>query len=178
MDNSGTHLLAILLAEHDNDDASVIKKYAKNFAEVTWAETLNMAIEYLSKSNFDAILLDLNLSKDANNLDCVTEIKKITSIPLIILTSCDNTDLAEQAMLNGADDYLIKQNITSKVLFRRIRMVMCRRKYLLSKCSNGLASCMYAVYNMDECVRQKIDNVIKKMEVLNGVMGGLNGKDF
>ena len=163
-----TNLLSILLAEKNIDD-NTIESYASGFSKITRVHTLKDAMDYLSSNRPDVILLNLHLS-DTDGLDCLKQIRSFSTSPIIIIAPIDDIPLAEEAMLNGADDYLIKQNITKHVLFRRIRMVVSRRKYLLSRCANGEGRC----FNKLKCEQvdaqesmKKMDCLIKKLERLN-----------
>jgi len=165
-----TNMLAILLSEDNDGDAHLIKTYSSTFAKTNWVKTLKDAVGYIkSNRNIDIILLDLHLP-DATGIQAIVEIRKITTIPVIIITGEDDAILAEEAMLNGADDYLIKDNITPIVLFRRIRMVVGRRQYLLQKCANKTASCVNRIEGCDfkpAESKRKITEVIEKLEMLN-----------
>lgn len=61
----------------------------------------------LAETNFDLIILDLNLP-DGNGLDILAQVRKNSMVPVIILTANDmETDIVT-GLESGADDYITK----------------------------------------------------------------------
>ncbi|MHA1302847.1 MAG: response regulator [Candidatus Heimdallarchaeaceae archaeon] len=105
--------LRVLLVEDDADISFLIKiNIIKAFpdAEVIITQskndTLNVLQEY--KYNFDIILLDYLLG-DITGLDILEEIRKITDIPVLIITGQGSEEVAVRAMKMGAQDYIVKR---------------------------------------------------------------------
>ncbi|WP_051151171.1 hybrid sensor histidine kinase/response regulator [Mastigocladopsis repens] len=75
---------------------------------------------------FDVVLLDLSLP-DSFGLDTVKEFRKaVPNIPVVVLSRLDNEELALQALAEGAQDYIVKDQITIQVLVRAIRYAIQR----------------------------------------------------
>jgi two-component system cell cycle response regulator DivK len=78
--------------------------------EVVEAESGESALEKLSQTNPDLILLDLTLP----GIDGVTTAKKIReidvlkSVPIIALSALDAEDFGEEVISAGCNDYLVK----------------------------------------------------------------------
>lgn len=71
------------------------------------AQNLNEARQNIRSTRFDLVILDINLP-DGNGLDFLKELRKSSSIPVIILTANDmETDVVIGLEL-GADDYITK----------------------------------------------------------------------
>src|SRR5580658_10251407 len=69
------------------------------------------ALEQAEKSRFALILLDLNLPDGSGLINLRRILDHCGSTPVVVLTSeCDN-NLAAQAVRDGADDYLVKQEL-------------------------------------------------------------------
>src|SRR3954465_1981185 len=71
------------------------------------------AIEAMQTSDFDAALIDLNYTRDTTSghegLDLLSSIRTIDSdLPVMVMTAWANVDLAVQAMLRGARDFIQK----------------------------------------------------------------------
>ncbi len=83
----------------------------------------------LSQQSFDVVLLDLNLpdSRDLEGFGMIH--RKFTSVPIIILTNEGGENIAEQAMRQGAKDYLVKREVDSKLLVRSMRYAIERQSY-------------------------------------------------
>lgn len=105
--------LRVLLVEDDSDIAFLIKiNIIKAFPEVevhitqTKEDALNILQKY--KYDFDIILLDYLLG-DITGLDILEEIRKITDIPVLIITGQGSEEVAVKAMKMGAQDYIVKR---------------------------------------------------------------------
>lgn len=67
----------------------------------------------LEKQSFDAILIDLNYTRDtvggAEGLDLLSKIRSIDSVvPVVVMTAWSTVDLAVEAMRRGASDFIQK----------------------------------------------------------------------
>ncbi|MBE9042708.1 response regulator [Oscillatoriales cyanobacterium LEGE 11467] len=95
---------------------------------VTYAKTPNEGLEKLSLANFDLVLLDLSLP-DCNGLDGFRQIyAKAPQIPTIVLSNFDDADRAVEAVREGAQDYLVKGQIDSRLLVRSICYAIERQR--------------------------------------------------
>ena len=96
-------------------------------AKFTHVETLSEAKEHLAKDQVDIILLDLQLP-DANGLAAVRQAQAAAPcVPLVVLTGLDDESIAEQALQEGAQDYLIKGQIEMRGLLRTMRYAVERK---------------------------------------------------
>jgi PAS domain S-box-containing protein len=121
----------VLLVEDNPADARLVqemlKEQSSNQIEITHAKELNIALNYLGKTDFDVILLDLNLP-DSTGLNTIVEVQKASGVIPIIVVSVmtDETDILE-ALRKGAHDYLVKGQIDYYQIFRAIRNAIERR---------------------------------------------------
>lgn len=72
-----------------------------------------MVREALSRSSYDAVLIDLNYARDTTSgqegLELLTEIVALdSSLPVIVMTAWANVELAVEAMRRGARDFIAK----------------------------------------------------------------------
>ena len=72
-----------------------------------------MVLDALKSGTFDALLLDLNYTRDTTSgregLDLLTQIRSHESqLPVIIMTAWANVELAVEAMRRGANDFIQK----------------------------------------------------------------------
>ncbi|HEY9811155.1 MAG TPA: ATP-binding protein [Halomicronema sp.] len=97
---------------------------------VFWVKRLKEAVDSCRQCQFDVILLDLCLP-DSNGWETVAEFhREIPNVPVLVLTSEENEEVAIQAMSQGAQDYLVKNDITYNLLFRAIRYAIERGQIL------------------------------------------------
>ena len=95
---------------------------------VTGAATLEEGIQALSMQPFNLLFLDLNLP-DSKGLETLLRINgKVPEIPVIVLTSKDDEEIALAALQSGAQDYLIKGSIHPVLLNRSVRYAMERKQ--------------------------------------------------
>jgi two-component system cell cycle response regulator len=95
---------------------------------VSRATTFAEAARRLSSACYDAILLDLILP-DIEGVGAVKAVLAIApDVPLVVLSGLDDERLALEAVLNGAQDYLIKGQGDGALLRRAIRHAIERKR--------------------------------------------------
>lgn len=114
--------LTVLLVDDNQDDVfliqEIIKSTAPNKYEVHVCGRLTEAFELLSSNNFDLILLDLILP-DSPEVDSFNDPRFADiDIPIVVISSLNDEDLALRAVQAGAQDYLVKGGFDEKVLPR------------------------------------------------------------
>ncbi|HAT50384.1 MAG: response regulator [Nitrospirae bacterium] len=106
----------ILLIEDNQPEANQIRELLETAEvgsfRVSWAGDLATGLMELIQTKFDAILLDLNLP-DSTGLETLFSIKtRVPHLPVIILTSLDDKELALEGLRHGAQDCLVKTILT------------------------------------------------------------------
>lgn len=99
--------------------------------DMAHAERLKTALSYLQKNACDLILLDLSLP-DANGLPTFQKLNKnFPLIPIIILSGQTDQTTAIEAVQQGAQDYLDKDELTGNLLRKTIYHTIERHRLLL-----------------------------------------------
>ena len=98
----------ILIVEDDEKLRKELKIFLeKNGYEVKILEEFENAIQDILRENADLILLDINLPYTDGEYIC-KEIRKVSNLPIIMVTS-RNSEIDELISLNnGADQYVVK----------------------------------------------------------------------
>ena len=134
--------LDILLVEDHEPDAFTVTRFVEqlNHAELlrTGQQSLRLerasrlaeAIETLKNKDFDAILLDLGLPDSASLHTQKAIIAAAPDPAVIVLAGSDDEDLAERTIIEGAQDYLIKPQLTPPVLLKSLRYACQRQRAL------------------------------------------------
>jgi len=128
-----THRTRILLVEGHSESArsieGVIKKSRAVQFEVTRCCALAGAIQELSKFSFDITLLDLDLpdNQGPNTFQRIQELHP--EIPIIVLSGNRNETMALKAIGRGAQDYIAKDALMSRVLTKAILFAIERHRY-------------------------------------------------
>ncbi len=93
-------------------------------AEVIAANSGPEGIRMANETKPDVITLDL-MMPDINGWQVCKAIRKVSSIPILILSALDSPGLVAAALDAGADDYLIKP-VPSSVLLAHINKLVRR----------------------------------------------------
>ncbi len=101
-------MINILIIEDDTSLTGGLKMaLEKKGINISISKTISSANSEISKISFDLIILDINLP-DGNGFEFLKKIRKISVIPIIILTANDvETDIVK-GFEYGADDYVCK----------------------------------------------------------------------
>ena len=124
--------LDILLIEDNKADSRLIEELLKTSEEFKFdlesKPRLSESMNRLRTKNFNIILLDLTLpdSDRESTLDRVLSVTK--EIPIIILTGLDDKDFALKSLQKGAQDYIVKDDLSGPSLIRAILYAIERHK--------------------------------------------------
>lgn len=124
--------LRVLLIEDDQEFADVLSMrldQEKNPSfEVTRLTTLKQALEALGQNSWDLILLDLMLP-DSSGIETFANVHaKARHTPVVIVSGLDSDSLAIDAVRKGAEDYLVKGEIDSRLLLRVLHHAIDRHR--------------------------------------------------
>ncbi len=115
----------ILLVE---DDSKIVENLTaflqKEGFEITAAAGQKAAVNAVSQSSFDLVLLDISLS-DGNGFAVCSYVKHNTAVPVIFLTASDDEYNVVSGLDMGADDYISKP-FRPRELVSRINRVLRR----------------------------------------------------
>ena len=116
----------ILYAEDEDRYRKLVKVFleSSDFSVVTVADG-QKAIEYLADhTDVDLVLLDIMMPK-MNGKEVCSEIRKISDLPIIMLTALGDTLNEVEGLNLGADDYVSKP-FSRDALIARIRSLLRR----------------------------------------------------
>ncbi len=117
---------------HGNMIKEMIRSACKNEqqVEVIFVDDYERAPDILSKNEtIDFIIFDVNSSESAIRKIVDGEIQIAPNIPAIALAATQNESLAQQLLIHGTQDYLLKKDLTSARLISAI-VHAARRKRL------------------------------------------------
>lgn len=94
--------------------------------ELEHANTLASGIERLASGGIDVILLDV-LLPDSRGFNAFADLRaEVPDVPVIILSGISDEILALKLVRDGAQDYLVKGEVTTSLLVRTIRCAIER----------------------------------------------------
>jgi PAS domain S-box-containing protein len=125
-------VLKLLLIEHDPGFARYVGEMlgqARDLpAEMRPAADLSAGLSELQESSFDAVLLDICVP-DGAGLGNIPLIKaQAPQLPIIVVGDADDEIVALEAVHAGAQDYLVKSQLTPAWLERSIRYAIERHR--------------------------------------------------
>ena len=122
----------ILLVEDNQGDAELMDILlggisGQNYV-VTNVQRLAQALELIKKVHFDLVILDLGLP-DSSGLDTLqTFVTAAADLPVVVLTGLQDESVALEALKGGAQDFLIKGQISGQMLARVLRYAFERKQ--------------------------------------------------
>jgi len=138
-----TYSIRVLLVEDNPGDARLVQELLSDAypgkAKVQHARTAADAMEALSRSakspkeTFDIVLLDLSMP-DSQWLASFGQMQAVAPrVPVVVLTGLDDDDMALRSIREGAQDYLVKGDVTPERLRRSIQLAIERQRMSLER---------------------------------------------
>ncbi len=121
----------LLFLEDNPSDVRLVKEHLKRIwqleVDLVHVDRLALAEKALDACAFDVALFDLNLPDGAasETLHLIREAG--CAVPIVVLTGFDDDQLGLQAMQAGAQDYLTKEDIGPRQLYRAITYAIERK---------------------------------------------------
>lgn len=117
------HTIRALLVDDDEDDFLLTKKTLTQTrtieASIEWSSHFDEALQYCKSGQFDVILLDYKMGNH-DGIEFIQKAKNLCKAPFILLTGIQDEKLGIKAIRLGAEDYLVKSEITPELLERSI----------------------------------------------------------
>jgi len=109
--------------------------------------TLAEAITAFGHATFDIVILDLNLP-DSSGLETLIRLREIApSVPIVVVSALGDDELAVTAVRAGAQEVLLKGNMSSATLARAVRHALARHHAALT--SVGAPPFSFGVFTVD-----------------------------
>jgi len=123
--------IRVLLVEDDQDDyvlfADMLREVTRRQHVVDWAPTYDAALRSIARGNYDVCVVDYRLGAHTG-MEILREVCNLgKNLPVVLLTGQGDDGVDEEAMRNGAADYLTKDTLTPVMLERTIRHALERR---------------------------------------------------
>ena len=124
--------LKVLLIEDHPLDARLIQIMLSEAGEGRFylerVDRLSAGFTRLHEGDIGLVLLDLSLP-DSHGLSTFTKLRaQVPQIPIIVMSGLDDQNLAVQAVHEGAQDYLVKGQVTGPLLVRAMRYALERMR--------------------------------------------------
>src|SRR5882757_96683 len=126
--------LSILIVEDNPSDLFLLEHMIKasglDLRQLYSTDRIREAYALLTAREIDVVLLDLTLP-DSFGIHSFIYLKPVVQkIPVIILTGMSDTNIALEAIKEGAQDYLVKGELTEGLLAKAIQYSIERKRTL------------------------------------------------
>lgn len=130
--NLASRTIKTLLVEDSSADARLTRELLAEVRgkvfDVDWANRLAVGLQLLSREPYDIVLLDLELP-DTVGMETLAAVQAAAPhVPIIVMTNCDDEELATGAVRQGAQDYLVKGTGDANLLSRAIFYAIERKR--------------------------------------------------
>ncbi len=127
-----TGKIRVLLIEDSPGDARLMREYLADpdgeIFELGHVNNLAEGLKSLEQGNIGLVLLDLSLP-DCHGIATFTKTKTCApDVPIIVLSGRDDEALAMRTVHEGAQDYLVKGQVDSRLLLRAMRYAIERKR--------------------------------------------------
>ncbi|WP_417381879.1 Glu/Leu/Phe/Val dehydrogenase dimerization domain-containing protein [Gimesia sp.] len=132
MNTASGNTVKVLLVEDNPIHVGLVKTLLAESKtpvfQLQYAGTLQAGLNQLDAASVDVVLLDLTLP-DSEDLDTFIRVRSFApAIPIVIVTSLDDIKLAAKAVEAGAQDYLVKTQLSRTSLIRSMRYAIERTR--------------------------------------------------
>jgi C4-dicarboxylate-specific signal transduction histidine kinase len=123
--------LQVLMVEDDKAQAVLVRAVLAQSTygrfSLTTVQRLDEALDRLEQQPFDVVLLDLGLP-DSRGLETLERIRRQTrEMPIVIMTGLSDETTAVSALQKGAQEYLVKGEVSGSIIARAIRYSIERK---------------------------------------------------
>ena len=127
-----TAAVRILLVEDSPSDADLLQETLQQTGAgvfvFTWVECLDEAMARFAGDSFDVLLLDLSLPDSSGPETYRRARSGAPNVPIVVLTGESDEEVGLEALREGVQDYLVKDQINGRQLARAIRYAVQRKR--------------------------------------------------
>src|SRR5688500_18955858 len=151
--------ITVLLVEDNPGDARLMREAVReaegSHIQLVHVDTLSKALSRLDQDRFDVVMLDLSLPDAEGLTTLVRAHAHAPSVPIVVLTGLDDEGLAIRAVREGAQDYLVKGQVTGQLVVRAMRYATERKR------------AVEALQRSEEYYRSLIENALDIITVVD-----------
>jgi len=132
MSEPALSLQVVLIIEDNPADARLLKEFVAEDRAASFlmeeAGSLAEGLERLKRGDIHLVLVDLTLP-DSLGLDTFARVHgAVPQLPIIVMSGLDDEDLAIRTVQEGAQDYLVKGQVDSRLLLRSMHYAIERKR--------------------------------------------------
>jgi diguanylate cyclase (GGDEF)-like protein len=144
--------IKVLLVESDREYLDVLRGRLGDVRsgqgiDMEWAGELSIGLARLAQGGVAAVLLDLDLPDSRGMVTFERAYAFAPDVPIVVLTSRSDESLGVSTVQAGAQDYLVKDEVSAAVLGRAVRHAIERHQLLSALRSLSLIDDLTGLYN-------------------------------
>ncbi len=129
--------ISLLLIEDNPDDVWLIREMLSYVSatsavtpmfEIIDTDLLSAGLEHMRSGEINVVLLDFSLRDSRGEETFLKALEETPEVPIIVISDFDDESMAIQAVTDGAQDYLVKDQFDGVLLSRSIIYAIERRK--------------------------------------------------
>lgn len=124
--------MRVLLVEDNPADARLLQIMLKEAGGIAWemrhADRLSTGLQDVTDMRIDVVLLDLSLPDSHGGKTLVRMHAAAKGVPIVVLTGVEDESLGVTLVQAGAQDYLVKGQVTGQQLTRALRYAAERKR--------------------------------------------------
>ena len=138
--------IKVLIIDDDPVTAEMLKILISQLtSDILTASSGQECLTITRHASPDILILDL-VMPDMNGAEVCKEVRKFSSVPILILSAMDNPQLIAATLNAGADNFLSKP-VPSAMLFAHIQKLVKRFRAEKPKCSSSASPSDYLSTN-------------------------------
>jgi CheY-like chemotaxis protein len=122
----------VLLVEDDEDAMYLVQcaleEYGNGAYHLEWVNGLTDGLARLSKGGVDLVLLDLGLPETTGPVSYIRVRQAAPEIPVLVLTGDTRAETESAVAAFGAEDFLVKDEVSGSLLLQAIRAALYTNK--------------------------------------------------
>lgn len=143
--------IKILLVESDEGYLDELRdgvgESQPNGLDIEWVAELSQALARLAQGGFDALLLSLDLPDSQGMVTFDRAYAFAPDVPIVVLTDEPDEEAAVSTVQAGAQDYLVKGEVSFATLVRALRHAIERHRLFSALRSLSLIDDLTGLYN-------------------------------
>jgi two-component sensor histidine kinase len=165
--------IEVLNFEDDPNDALIVERALRKVFlmsfRITTVQRLEDGLRWLREKHFDVALVDLKLP-DTFGMETFERLRnEAPELPLIVLTGNPDDQLAVQILRQGAQDYLLKHDLTGPLLAKSIRYGIERHRVRVELNSRA-AKLAKALREKDVLLKEIHHRVKNNLQIISSLL--------
>ena len=133
------------------------------------ASCLTDGINKCRENKYDVVFLDLGLPESLGIETLSSFLKEASDLPVIVLTAQDDLDLGVESIKRGAQDYIVKGDMTPALLEKVIRYAIERKRSIV-QLEHRNSEIQKALHEREVLLKEIHHRVKNNMQIISSLL--------